>query len=330
MKNKRKKILARVSAVLAVVVLVVVFVLPCFADVTLDEVLEQEEYLNFLYGGDVLNLSAFLYQEGINYSWVTSYVELNSTQTYNGSMGDVAFITALPTERFAALNTGTNMFYLQIYEDDAVFPLIEYNYANVVATEIVDVEISVDADISVTYGVEFYFSNNDYIITFDFVGTPSADYSMFSYYIMGVRVYNPTVQIDIYYDVLPYEFQFSFVQFGDGLNTVPSVLAYQNLFGAVYYPARDLQLNIPQGGGGATEEELQQAYQNGYNEGYDDGTQQTSLIDFITAIFRAPMEFVNNTLDFQIFGIQMATAVKVLITMAIIGVVVTIVWKAVK
>lgn len=73
-----------------------------------------------------------------------------------------------------------------------------------------------------------------------------------------------------------------------------------------------------------------EGYQIGKNVGYDDGMSQSSLIDGVTAIFRAPMELINSVLNFDIFGINMAVAVRVLISMAILGVVVTIIWKAVK
>lgn len=67
-----------------------------------------------------------------------------------------------------------------------------------------------------------------------------------------------------------------------------------------------------------------------YNRGYNDGMSQSSLLDGVTAIFRAPMELIDGVLDFNIMGINLAGAVHVIITMAIIGVVVTIIWKAVK
>ena len=71
-------------------------------------------------------------------------------------------------------------------------------------------------------------------------------------------------------------------------------------------------------------------YEIGYGAGYDDGMNQTSLLDGVTAIFRAPMELINSVLNFEIFGINMAVAVRVLVSMAILGVVITVVWKAVK
>lgn len=67
-----------------------------------------------------------------------------------------------------------------------------------------------------------------------------------------------------------------------------------------------------------------------YNRGYNDGMSQTSLIDGVTAIFRAPMDLIDGVLNFEIFGINMAVAVRVLITMAIVALCVTVVWKAVK
>lgn len=72
------------------------------------------------------------------------------------------------------------------------------------------------------------------------------------------------------------------------------------------------------------------AYEDGWRVGYNDGMNQTSLLDGVTAIFRAPMELIDGALDFNIMGINLAGAVHVIITMAIIGVVVTIIWKAVK
>lgn len=82
--------------------------------------------------------------------------------------------------------------------------------------------------------------------------------------------------------------------------------------------------NVPSGG--YTEQDIQ----NAFNSGYNDGMQQASLVDLVTALFRAPMELVDSVLDFNIFGINMAASVRVLITMAIIGVIAFVVWKAVK
>ena len=72
------------------------------------------------------------------------------------------------------------------------------------------------------------------------------------------------------------------------------------------------------------------AYENGWRVGYNDGMKQTSLLDGVTAIFRAPMELINSVLNFEILGINMAVAVRVLISMAILGMVITVIWKAVK
>lgn len=69
---------------------------------------------------------------------------------------------------------------------------------------------------------------------------------------------------------------------------------------------------------------------DGYRTGYDDGMHQTSLIDGIKSLFRAPMEFVENALNFEIFGIDLGEAVKALVSMMLLALVVTIVWKAVK
>lgn len=70
--------------------------------------------------------------------------------------------------------------------------------------------------------------------------------------------------------------------------------------------------------------------ETGYLKGYNDGINQTSLLDGVTAIFRAPMELINSVLNFEVLGINMAVAVRVLISMAILGVVITFIWKAVK
>lgn len=78
------------------------------------------------------------------------------------------------------------------------------------------------------------------------------------------------------------------------------------------------------------EEGYTQGHQIGYNAGYDDGMHQTSLIDGIKSLFRAPMEFVESALNFEIFGINMASTVKVIITAMMIALVVVVVWKAVK
>lgn len=78
------------------------------------------------------------------------------------------------------------------------------------------------------------------------------------------------------------------------------------------------------------EEGFGQGLDQGYRTGYDDGMQQTSLIEGIKSLFRAPMEFIESVLDFEIFGIDLGDAVKALVSMMLLALVITVVWKAVK
>lgn len=75
---------------------------------------------------------------------------------------------------------------------------------------------------------------------------------------------------------------------------------------------------------------LWEGHQNGYNEGYDDGMTQMPLIDLVKEIIRSPIELIENSLNFDIFGINLAGAAKAVITCMMIALVVVFVWKAVK
>lgn len=62
-------------------------------------------------------------------------------------------------------------------------------------------------------------------------------------------------------------------------------------------------------------------FNDGYSSGHADGVakvDQFNFYNFISTLFSAPFTFISSALDFDVFGINMATAVKVLITMLIV------------
>lgn len=327
--------MSRVSAVLAVVALVVFLALPCFAadepteEQLLDIILDQQDYLNVLYGEQIIDASTYLFQNGFTYSDVGQYVVID-TSAYNANvLNSVPFFYQLARGQ-SNYSIDSELFYV---------PHLSVSFYSI---NDVNELFSVDADV---YSVSVGASNliqNDTTFYFDFyislidvngsqllelIYTVSATLDMETQSVS--TSYTPMIAKGFYndslteFDLMLYEVRGFFIA---GLN---SDTIFPPLLGQSFTPSYDLQLNIPEGGG-ATEEELQQEYQRGYNVGYDDGMQQSSLVDLITAIFRAPMELVDSVLDFNIFGINMAASVRVLITMAIIGVIAVVVWKAVK
>lgn len=99
---------------------------------------------------------------------------------------------------------------------------------------------------------------------------------------------------------------------------------------------------------GYTEQEIQNIkdaeYNRGFENGYDDfgrdayaqgfANGQTDIVKterslkaFISAIFTAPSHFINTIFDFDIFGFNIASIVKTLFGLLIVGVIITIVIK---
>ena len=70
----------------------------------------------------------------------------------------------------------------------------------------------------------------------------------------------------------------------------------------------------------------------GYGEGYYDGNKEaggysTAFKDVAFAIFEAPVNLVNGMLDFDLFGINVASLCKTLITVSVVAAIVTVLVK---
>lgn len=72
-------------------------------------------------------------------------------------------------------------------------------------------------------------------------------------------------------------------------------------------------------------------YKNGFAAGQTDAMNSThSLKDMVFAIFSAPAYFINGILDFDLFGINLATLVKTLITLVAVALVIIFLLKLMK
>lgn len=70
----------------------------------------------------------------------------------------------------------------------------------------------------------------------------------------------------------------------------------------------------------------------GYGEGYYDGNKEaggysSAFKDVAFAIFEAPVNLVNGMLDFDLFGINVASLCKTLITVSVVAAIVTVLVK---
>lgn len=69
---------------------------------------------------------------------------------------------------------------------------------------------------------------------------------------------------------------------------------------------------------------------DGYAKGYTDGcsaSEEWSFRGLVSAIINAPLEFVSNALNFEVFGVNVANTVKVLITLSLLAIVITFLFK---
>lgn len=77
----------------------------------------------------------------------------------------------------------------------------------------------------------------------------------------------------------------------------------------------------------AAGDQAQQSYDQGYSDGYGDGQTEAlngtgTLKEMIFAIFSAPSELINGFLDFDLFGVNVASLVKTLLTISITALIV--------
>lgn len=75
---------------------------------------------------------------------------------------------------------------------------------------------------------------------------------------------------------------------------------------------------------------METSYNNGYNAGYEQGRlegellwqqDQNALIKFLVAVFTAPSYIINTLFDFDLFGFNVATIIRVLLTLVIVAVI---------
>ena len=346
MKEKRKKIVARVGAMVAAVLLVALCALPAFAVVVpnpeqeivyLYDIQEGTPLYEALVGNYVslvnINRTPNLYQFvlpqvgetvrderlTIEALWPTKYgtliVKNNGGFMYRLGNNDTYCKTSFTT-------SGQNRFvYAKFYA---------VGYAGAPDIEILNIRIKYDKDTLIVNdtqviteldgtksgaGYVFAFLTND-------DGTLPIDYLLFN----GLLSYG-NVGVKLNYH--------NFEQgWGNAYNEAWSG-GFENGYNDGYENGH--YYGYDEGwkeGSSLAKEEYSNGYDKGYqigkNEGYDEGMSQSSLVDGVTAIFRAPMELINSVLNFEILGINMAVAVRVLISMAILGVVITFIWKAVK
>lgn len=72
------------------------------------------------------------------------------------------------------------------------------------------------------------------------------------------------------------------------------------------------------------ENSFNSGYDSGYSSGQTDGLNSSSVLgSIILTVFNAPFVFINNVLDFEIFGINLLNIVRVLITLLVLAFVVT-------
>ncbi len=78
---------------------------------------------------------------------------------------------------------------------------------------------------------------------------------------------------------------------------------------------------------------IKSAYRTGYNAGYsallNDDSDNWTLYGGLTAIVNAPFRAINTALDFEIFGVNVANLVKVIITLCLVLFVVIVILKVV-
>lgn len=97
-----------------------------------------------------------------------------------------------------------------------------------------------------------------------------------------------------------------------------------------WFDADQLWTGYTMGNEAGRNEGYDQGYNAGYAQGSNDGTAQTSLFEFIGAIFTAPATFITGILDFDLFGINVAGFVKVILTLSLVGAIIFVLWRLVR
>lgn len=338
MKEKRKKIIARVGAMVAAVLLVALCALPAFADGVEEQstegFIEPHVIIENTFGLVVIDPLYKLINSGYNYSldWLYQFkfaqvgATIATTQivTYSGMPYTGAVCVVSPNgellnkrgwwETSHTTRDGNKYVYFDwvsmTYEDD--FPVQErlFRFRMVI-------EVATGQYLRGAFESDYYPHMNSENIS-DFViatAIPKRVAPVIQYGI-GRGLLEVDNGVQVYYP--------NFERIYDYGTDNGYEVGYTNGYRVGY------DIGEYNGYNDGWLEGTEQGKQLGYNEGYDDGMSQSSLIDGVTAIFRAPMELINSVLNFEILGINMAVAVRVLISMAILGVVITFIWKAVK
>lgn len=333
MKRKIKRVAVKVSAIIGAVLLLALIAIPAFAMITEDNAMELYRYLDI---GETPNdpLAVILNSSGM----VDDATFQNSALWYRGVFANGATAGSLPSFPSSSISGtySSNVYWCIVYEDIAGGDVVDISYGN--------------GTMEFSYS---YSGSSGTFYSLEFNGTQSGS-SWQNNYLQVLKRTDNTVSCSAYIDGMTRTNNTSDTRIRVGIvseNAQPSpafaLFRRQPVLTTEIevYP-QSVQEAVTAGIGSVSQEQLEEIRQQGYNTGYEagydvgfgdgesvgynEGLSNTSMVDFVTALFRAPMEFIDSVLNFEIFGINFATAFKVLVTMCIIGVVVTIVWKAVK
>jgi hypothetical protein len=325
MKKEKNKIIARVGATVAALVLVLACALPCFAASIVEapdfgsyplwrlkELFYSAYDLN--YAGSPLKIALEDYNGGIANTFLTQftvvpvgygfengidYITVSNSTEYDGIFV-VTRTDTVPVQTYAiehadlrtshTTRDGKKFVYFDIYET-----------LDGVSSRSVRIRIKIDNTSGVVEGTDAEIYGSTYTDVGNMVFGLVTDISSAD-----------VLQYGFSENLLEAQVHTTWKQFTNGLEE------------GYYW-----------GYGLGADYNYEQGWRVGYNDGRSAGIQETMetnsiVLDTVSAIFRAPMELIDGVLDFNIMGINLAGAVHVIITMAIIGVVVTIIWKAVK
>lgn len=138
-------------------------------------------------------------------------------------------------------------------------------------------------------------------------------------------------QMNTYYNSVGFYFSFdleSTARFGmktEYMNQFLPLVTLQRMNAQIFFPN---EYNIGYHIGFANGMEV--AHEEGYNSGYEQGRlegellwqqDQNALIKFLVAVFTAPSYIINTLFDFDLFGFNVATIIRVLLTLVIVAVI---------
>lgn len=327
--EKKRKIWVRLGAFMAALICCVLCVVPAYAEEAETETaLEQEEKLNAMVGADVFraadhvvdlnyrNMHAYAVFSGSSFN-VNTWYPINNVYDIALGLAGYLYVKVLDSNGDVVSEYG------QVVHKIA----INYSAGSSGFLRFYDTTLGKQIDI----GTRRNTSTN--VISFQYLSIFGAE----TYYASGGYTYEGYCILD---NVTPYNGMF--YCFSDQIYNPSKMLSYSFAgdTGEVYNQGyqHGYEIGFFDGetygydGGlvAGREEGYTEGDADGYRRGYDDGMNQTSLIEGIKSLFRAPMEFVESVLNFEIFGVNLVGAVKVIITAMMIALVVVVVWKAVK